>query len=220
MNADSFTAMLRSEVINASGGNIQFLMPGITEGADYYLTGQFIPETMKTEGIINLSEYIQVVDNRVKNGQSMYIVNDTVNGTVPTQITTVQHGENISSTTITPASNKIAVYETHLKNILNNPELKNNPNVDKRLNIMLVDAKTKTAVFEKMILVDRKISDNSGVASYIICGEINGMHQRKNGTGTDYLMISIQLVEIESGETVWEDAYEVKRMTSAGIVYK
>ncbi|MBR7127482.1 MAG: hypothetical protein IKD09_02730 [Lentisphaeria bacterium] len=220
MNADSFTAMLRSEIVNSSAGRIQFLMPGITEGADYYLTGQFIPETMKTEGIINLAEYIQVVDSRVKNGQSMYIVNDMANGNVPSQITTVQHGENISSTTITPATNKIAIYETHLKNILNNPELRNNPDVNKRLNIMLVDAKTKTAVFEKMILVDRKISDNSGSADYIISGEINGMHQRKNGTGTDYLMVTIQLVEIDSGETIWEDAYEVKRISSSGIVYK
>ena len=95
-----------------------------------------------------------------------------------------------------------------------------NPNVNKRLNIMLVDVKTKTAVFEKMVMLDRKISDNSGAANYIISGEISGMHQRKNGVSTDYLLISIQLTEPESGEIVWEDDYEVKRMSTSGIVYR
>ena len=43
MNGDSFAAMLRAEIAMASNGRIQFLMPGTMEGADYWLTGQFIP---------------------------------------------------------------------------------------------------------------------------------------------------------------------------------
>lgn len=219
MNADSFTAMLRAEIVNASNGKVQFLMPGVIEGADYYLTGQFIPETMKTEGIINLANYIEVVDARVKAGKSMYITSEA-KGRNATQVTTVKHSENVESTTIVPGTNNITVYETHLKNILNDPAMRANPNVNKRLNIMLVDVKTKTAVFEKMVMLDRKISDNSGAANYIISGEISGMHQRKNGVSTDYLLISIQLTEPESGEIVWEDDYEVKRMSTSGIVYR
>ena len=219
MNADSFTAMFRSEVANASGGNIQFLMPGVTEGADYYLTGQFIPETMKTEGIINLANYIEVVDARVKAGKSMYITSEA-KGNSGTQITTVRHSKNVRSTTVTPGSNNVTLYETHLKNILNDPAMRANPNVNKRLNIMLVDVKTKAAVFEKMIMIDRKFSDNSGAADFIISGEISGMHARKNGTGTDYLYINVQVTEPESGEIIFDDAYEVKRVTESGIVYK
>lgn len=219
MNADSFTAMLRSEIVNASGGNIQFLMPGVVEGADYYLTGQFIPETMKTEGIINLANYIEVVDARVKAGQSMYITTSG-QGASGTQVTTVRHSKNVRSTTVVPGSNNVTVYEAHLKNILNDPAMRANPNVNKRLNIMLVDVKTKAAVFEKMIMIDRKISDNSGAANLIISGEISGMHQRRNGVGTDYLHISVQLTDPESAEIVFEDEYEVKRMTDSSVVYK
>ena len=194
MNADSFAAMLRSEIVNAAAGKLQFLMPEVIEGADYYLTGQFIPETMKTEGIINLANYINIVDKRVKSGQSI--------------------------TTMTTPDGRPITTEKHLLEMLKAPEMRANPNVNKRFNIMLVDAKTLVAVFEKMILLDRKVSDNSGAARYIISGEINGMHQRKNGVGTDYLMITVQLTDPESNETIWEDAYEVKRFSQGGIVYR
>lgn len=219
MNADSFTAMLRSEIFNAAGGKIQFLMPGVIKGADYFLTGQFIPESMKTEGIINLANYIEVVDARVKAGKSMYITSDGSSVT-PGQVTTVQQGTNTSVTQITPSSSQIQIYERHLMNILNDPAMRKNPNVNKRLNIMLVDAASKASVYEKMIQLDRKITDNSGAARYIISGEISGMSQRRNGVGTDYLMISIQLTDPESNEVIWEDAYEVKRLTRSGIVYQ
>lgn len=218
MNADSFTAMLRSEIFNAAGGKVQFLMPGAVEGADYYLTGQFIPETMKTEGIINLANYIEVVDARVKAGKSMYITSET-SGTSNAQVVSVQSG-NVSTVTINPSKRNIAVYESHLKKILEDPAMRANPNVNKRLNIMLIDPKTKAGVYEKMILLNRKISDNSGAAKYIISGEIAGMHQKRNGIASDYLLISIQLTDPESAETIWEDAYEVKRMSRAGIVYR
>ena len=85
---------------------------------------------------------------------------------------------------------------------------------------MLVDPKSKAVVYEKPVLLDRKISDNSGAANYIISGEISGMHQRVQGVSTDYLLINIQLTDPESNMIIWEDAYEVKRMSQAGIVYR
>ena len=33
-------------------------------------------------------------------------------------------------------------------------------------------------------------------------------------------MSSIQLTDPESNEVIWEDAYEVKRLTRSGIVYQ
>ena len=123
-------------------------------------------------------------------------------------------------TTITPQSSKIQLYETHLKKILDDPAMRKNPNVNKRLNIMLVNAKEKTSVYEKMIMIDRKITDNSGAADYIISGTISAMHQRRNGVATDYLLISVQLTNPETNEIIWEDAYEVKRLTQTGIVYR
>ena len=220
MNADSFTAMLRSEIFNATGGKLQFLMPGVVEGADYYLTGQFIPETMKTEGIINLANYIEVVDARVKAGKSMYIANEVQSAVKPAQINTVQTGSNSSITTVTPSSRNLVLYENHLKKMLNDPALRANPDVNKRLNVMLVDAKSKVSVFEKMILLDQKITNNDGAARFILSGDIRGMHQRKNGVSVDYLLITVQLTDVESGEILLEDGYEVKRFTDSSVVYK
>ena len=219
LNAESFMAMLRSELFNAAAGKIQFLMPGSVDGADYYLTGQFIPESMKTEGIINLTDYIEVIDHRVKNGKSMYIVSDPAGQSTSAKVTTVSV-KNTDVTTITPAEQKIYAYENYLKKILDNPAMQKMPDVNKRLNIIVVDAKSKASVYEKMFLVDRKITDNSGRANFVLSGEINGMHQRKNGINADYLVISVQLTDIENNEVIFEGAYEVKRLTESGIVYR
>lgn len=218
MNAESFTAMLRSEIFNAAAGRVQFLLPGVLTGADYYLTGQFIPESMKTEGIINVANYIDVVDARVRSGRSMYITSENSGGSAA-QISSVTSG-NVTTTTVSPASRRVVLYENHLVKLLNDPAMRANPNVNKRLNIMLADAKSKATVYEKMIMIDRKFSDNSGAANYIISGEISGMHQRKNGISADYLVVSIQLTDPESNMVIWEDAYEVKRLSQNGIVYR
>lgn len=215
LNGESFVAMLRSEIFNAAAGKIQFLLPGTMEGADYYLTGQFIPESMKTEGIVNLANYIEVVDHRVKNGKSMYVISDIVGERSPAQVTSSNN-----LVTVSPGSQKIALYENHLRKVLNDPELRRIPDVNKRLNVMIVDARSKASVYEKMFLVDRKITDNSGNANFVLSGEISGMHQRKNGVNADYLLISVQLTDIENNEVVFEDAYEVKRLSESGIVYR
>ena len=205
MNADSFTAMLRSEILNASGGKIQFLLPGHTEGADYWLTGQFYPESLKKEGIINLAEYIEVVDERIKAGKSLYL-------------------DPPSTATVTPSSVVVAtgptMRESVLVDMLRSPAMQANPNVNKRLNVMIVRPDDKVCVYEKTALLDRRISDNSGKAALILSCEISGLSQAFNGAHSDYLLISMQLVDPESNEVVWEDSYEVKRVSRAGIVYR
>ena len=85
LNADSFTAMLREEVLNASGGKILFLMPGHTEGADYWITGQFYPESMKKEGVINLADYFDVIEERIRAGKPLGL--DTATTTTSTAST-------------------------------------------------------------------------------------------------------------------------------------
>ena len=205
MNADSFTAMLRSEILNASGGKVQFLMPGHTDGADYWLTGQFYPESLKKEGIINLAEYIEVVDERIKSGKSLYL-------------------DPPSTTTVTPGSVVVATgptqRESTLIEMLHSPAMQANPNVNKRLNVMIVKPDDKVCVYEKTTLLDRRISDNSGKAALILSCEISGLSQALNGAQSDYLQVAMQLVEPESNEVVWEDSYEVKRVSRAGIVYR
>lgn len=223
MNGESFIAMLRSEVSSASNGRVQFLLPGTpVNQADYYLAGQFIPETIKTEGIINLANYIEVVDARVKAGRSMYVTSVVESDVVPGQVTSVTHNSNVTSTTVTPTyeKQKIALYETHIKELLNNPQLRSAPDINKRLNVILADAKTKASIYEKMVLIDRKVTSGIGYADYVISGEISGMYERQNDASTDYLLITVQLTDVETGEMVWEDAYEVKRKVNSAVEYR
>ncbi len=205
MNADSFAAMLRGEVANASGGKIQFLMPGEVKGADYWLTGQFYPETMKSAGIINLADYIKVIDERIKDGKSLYIddVKQSIVATPPT-------------VTVTATSTR----ETILLEMLRNPAMHVEPNVNKYLNMMIVRPTDKVSVFEKTLLADRRITDNASTAKYILSGEISGLTQSSGAATSDYLLITMQLVDIATNDILWEEAYEVKRLTRTGVVYR
>ncbi len=207
LNADSFAAMLRSEIVNAAGGKVQFLMPGALEGADYYLTGQFVPESMRVEGIINLMTYVQVIEDRVKRGQSL----DLTDGRVPA-----------TSNTASPliGADVTIQRESELVRMMQNPLLRADPNVNKRFNVMLVKPDTKVAVFEKMFLLDRQITDNSDKANFILSGEISALSQRRRGAASDYLLITVNMVDPETNEMVWEGSYEVKRVTDEGIVYQ
>ena len=204
MNADSFSAMLREEVMNASGGKILFLMPGHVEGADYWLTGQFYPLSLKKEGIINLADYFDVITDRIKNGKSLYL---------DSAVTTVSTPE---STTTTMAGTK----EDDLLQMLRSPSLRAIPNVEKQLNVMIVRPQDKVSVFEKSLTVDGKLRTMAGNATLVLSGEMSSLSQARNGVYSDYLHIAFELVDPNSNETIWQDNYEVKRMSQVGTVYR
>lgn len=204
LNADSFAAMFRGEVADAANGKVQFLMPGETEGADYWLTGQFYPESMKQEGIINLANYIEVIDERVKAGKDLYIPEFFAASATP------------FSASVSATSSK----ESELLKMLRDPALRQIPNCDKKLNLMLVKPDSKVAVWEKTVVADRRFSTQAGNAQYILSGEISGMSQNRNGRMSDYLLVTMELVDSESNEVIWQDAYEVKRVSTPGVVYR
>jgi len=52
-------------------------MPGSKAKADYYLTGQFITDGMKQEGIINLVDYIGMMEERMKKGESLDLYDES-----------------------------------------------------------------------------------------------------------------------------------------------
>lgn len=224
MNGESFLAMVRSEVSRASKGKVQILLPGAPmTNADYYLAGQFIPETIKQEGIINLANYIEVVDARVKDGRSMYIATTEKSEVIPGQVTSVVHNDQVTSTTVTATEQvkNVTYYEDHIKKLLDNPDLRAVPDMNKRLNVILANAKTKASIYEGMCLIDCKVTDASGYADYIISGEISGLEETGNDkTSADYLMITMQLTAVETGDIVWEDIYEVKRKSTNAAANK
>ncbi len=212
MNGESFLSLIRSDISKASGRNIQFMLPGTMDGADYYLAGQFIPESVKTEGIINLANYIEAVDCRVKNGQSMYVVSQPFVDFTPTQITSLDKN-NTSITTVSPAMQRISLFENHLKKIFESSSMQEIPDVNKYLNVIIVDAKSKASVYEERFLIEGKVSDNNESARFIISGEISALSKRINNRTIDYVMITVQLTDMESNAVVWEDVYEIKMVT-------
>lgn len=216
MNGDSFAAMLRAEIAMASNGRIQFLMPGAMDGADYWLTGQFIPEAMKKEGIVNLANYIDIIDDRVRTGKPLDTASIIAEGSSSYNGTATAVGATAQSGT------SAVVYEKEriLSQILHDPSFRENPDVNKHLDMMIVRPKDKLSVFEDMFLLDMKTPDVSGRANYILSGEISGMSQRRGGVSSDYLLISVQLNDPETQEIVYEGAHEVKRLTQTGVVYR
>jgi hypothetical protein len=205
MNAESFTAMVRSAVAEAADGKILFLMPGETEGADYWMATQFYPESMQLEGVINLANYIEVIDSRIREGKSMYIEDNALVNVTPLTTTVVANAKR----------------EDVLLQMLRNPELRKASDSTKRLNVMMVNPKDKVCVYESTVTVTQRTSPgNSGAADYLLSGEISGLSTQRGGSAADYLLITVTLVEPVSNEVIWEDAYEVKRVTQTGTVYR
>ena len=56
-------------------------------------------------------------------------------------------------------------------------------------------------------------------ALVLMC-EISSLSQALNGMQSDFLVVALQLVDSATSEIVWEDSYEVKRMSRTGIVYR
>ena len=89
-------------------------------------------------------------------------------------------------------------------------------------NPAIIDVETYgfTLFWEKMITIEKKITSGVEKAKYMLTGEISGLAKRANGKQSDYLMITMQLVNPLSNELLWEDGYEIKKESVAGTVYQ
>jgi PBP1b-binding outer membrane lipoprotein LpoB len=211
MNADSFTAMLRSKIAEKGAGKVQFTAPGSVKGADYLLTGQFIADTMKQEGIVNLPDYMAMMKDRMEKGESLDLYDKS-----PAAIDGSNSGNQVNI-----VNGWVREYNPSLfRQIQLSGELRQAPNVTKKLNVMLLNPETDVAVFENIFTIEQKITDGTEKAAYILSGEISGLSKQSGGTQSDYLLITMQLVDPETNELLWEDGYEVKRSSVSGTVYQ
>ena len=100
-------------------------------------------------------------------------------------------------------------------------QVKNHPNVRKYLNIILINANTGEIPIERLVNVERKMKSGLGRANYILTGEISALSKAtQGGDRSDYVIMSFQMIEPSSNEIVWEDAYETKKVTNRGVLYK
>ncbi|MCX6983599.1 MAG: hypothetical protein NT118_02450, partial [Lentisphaerae bacterium] len=95
------------------------------------------------------------------------------------------------------------------------------PNLDKYFNVMLIDAETGGVAFEKSVKIENKVDSGVDRTDYILTGELKGLSNVANrGDRSDYILISLQLIDPQSNNIVWTNGYEVKRMTKVSNLYK
>lgn len=210
LNADSFVAMLRAKIAAKSNGKIRFTLPGELKGADYFLTGQFIAESIKQEGIINLVDYITLLEERVKAGRSLDLYSD---GSTELRVVSAGHGS-VSAAVLSPERRASILDE-----VQRNAALRNVPDATKKLNVMLVEAASRTSTFEKMFDIEQKVKMGYANANLILSGEVSSVSKRADGKEVSYLIVSVQLLDPTSNEFVWEDIFEIKKKSELGVVY-
>ncbi len=57
-------------------------------------------------------------------------------------------------------------------------------------------------------------------ADFFLTGELAGLAKASGGNRSDYILMSFQLIDTETSDIVWEDAYEIKRVGMTGTVYQ
>ena len=72
-----------------------------------------------------------------------------------------------------------------------------------------------------MVSLEKKIQSGLGNADFTLTGEISALSKATQGAmRTDYIIVSFQMVDPGTNEMLWEDAYESKRASRVGAVYR
>ena len=183
-----------------------FARPGSKADVDYTLTGEFLAQSIKREGVANTVEDLKWAQ---ENPNIWYEQNRT-------ERKNVVHGDQININTIDESNVKIGPNMTYK---IIDPSLWNSPNVTKIFNVMLVNQEDM-AVLEKRINLEERIKSGLEHADFILTGEINALSKANRGQRSDYVLVSFYLIDPVSNEMLWEYGYEVKRVTSRSVLYR
>ncbi|MGI6354456.1 MAG: hypothetical protein GX937_08625 [Lentisphaerae bacterium] len=202
LNANSFIAMLRAKIASRANGKVFFTAPGSLEGAEYYLTGEFIAESMQQESMINLVDYIYLMEERARAGQSVDVYDNTGAAVSPGGALTRERRQAL------------------LDEIARSAQTQVPPNVNKHLNVMLVRADNKIAVMEKMFSLDRKMTRGLERVEYTLTGNIASQSRYVRSYEEIYIVVTFKLIAPETKEEVWAGRYETKKaIQRGGVVY-
>ncbi|HQC52178.1 MAG TPA: hypothetical protein PLE92_03535 [Lentisphaeria bacterium] len=203
LNANSFIAMLRAKIASRANGKVFFTAPGSLEGAEYYLTGEFIAESMQREGMINLVDYIYLMEDRARAGQSVDVYDNT-------------------GAMVSPASGALTRERRQAlqAEIERSAQMQVPPNVNKHLNVMLVKADNKIAVMEKMFALDQKMTRGLERVEYTLTGNIASQSRYVRGSEEIYIVVTFKLIAPDTKEEIWAGRYETKKaIQRGGVVY-
>ena len=201
LNADSFTALIRARVAEKAGGRLVFLARE--------KNGKVIEEILDEKDIKSLG---LVKARRIKElyGVDYFLGGEFIAKSLKVQEPSVSVEQEIGTSAEDPR-----VLESSLRGSVQDP------NATTYLNVMLIDAATGTVPVEKMVKIDRKMKTGLGRSDYLVTGELSALSKAAGGGArSDYIILSFQLVDPESNEVLWEDAYETKKKSSVGTVYR
>lgn len=197
MNAESFLATVRSQIAEQGEGKVVFVTAQVSDRVQQAMAdGQ--PLTELGVDYVLCGEFLAQGIQEARGRETM-------------EMTTTQRREVFGETyTRDDTEEETLTFE-----------VRQNPNVTKRFNCHLVNAANDTVAAEKMIRLEKKITSGVGSADYILTGEMSALSKATQGAGrSDYVIVSFQMVEPSTNEVVWEDAYESKRASSVGTVYR
>ncbi|OHB64589.1 MAG: hypothetical protein A2Y76_13810 [Planctomycetes bacterium RBG_13_60_9] len=197
MNAKSFLTIVRSRLLERSKGRVAFVSDQVAEQAQKRIEEKTAAPTAGVDYLLCgefVAQAIQVAEGKqqveLKIKEKTEVYGQTYSK------------ENTDEETLT--------FET-----------RQNPNVTKRFHCQLVNTGDGTILCEKTVLLERKMASGVGAADYILTGEISALSKASQGASrSDYVIVSFQLVDPRSNEVLWEDAYESKRASQIGTVYR
>lgn len=197
MNARSFLTMVRSRLVDMSKGRIIFVSNQVS---------QRVQRAMDEDG----SALGMGVDYLVC-GEFLAETMHVVRGKEEVEVL-VREKREVFAESYAREDTKEEIYRF---------ERRQNPNVAKHFNCQLIDVSNGTVICERMISLERKIGLGIGSADYILTGEMSALSKSSHGAyRSDYVILSFQLIAPQTNEILWEDAYESKRASQVGTVYR
>ena len=197
MNAQSFLALVRSSLAEQAAGSVVFVTSQTSERVRQAMTDGESLADLNVDYVLCgefLAEGIQVAE-----------------GEREVELTVKQKREFLG-----PTYSKENTEEQTLTF-----QQRQNPNVTKRFNCQLVNAAQDAVACEKMVSLEKKIQSGIGRADFILTGEISALSKASQGAArSDYVIVSYQMVDPQTNEVLWEDAYESKRASRVGTVYR
>jgi len=201
LNADSFTAMIRAKIAEYANGKVYFL------GREK--NGKVLEEILDEKDIKSMG---LVKSRRLKQlyGADYFLSGEFIAKSLMMEKPAVRTEERLGRSKNDP---RVIEYSSE--------RYRKSPNVDKYLNVMLIDAETGIIPVEKMVRIERKMKSGVGRADFLLTGEISSLSKATaGGVRSDYIIMSFQLVDPDTNEVLWEDAYETKKKSSASVLYR
>jgi TolB-like protein len=197
MNAESFLALLRARLAEQSGGRVVFVSEPVSQRAQQALANRAATTDLGVDYLLGgefIAQSIQVAEGK-KEVELRLKQKTEVFGQTYTK-------ENTDEETL-------------------KFEARQNPNVTKWFNCQVVNGADGTIFCEKMVSLEARVASGLSAADFILTGEIRALSKSSQGAyKSDYVIVSFQLVDPRSNEVLWEDAYESKRASQVGTVYR